>query len=78
MYSREANEKINMHEENDRLANIQLLENLHGNAFEIVTLKRANFHWLSNTKSIEHIWFPGFKWTIGLCPHCMIHIGWFF
>jgi hypothetical protein len=57
---------------------IQLLQNPHGSSFELITLKRATFLLLNNTKSLEDTWFPNFKWTIGVCPHCFNHLGWHF
>jgi hypothetical protein len=59
-------------------ATIQLLKNPHGVTFEVVTLRRADLLLLNDTKSLQDTWFPNFKWTIGLCPHCMAHIGWHF
>ncbi|CAF0887719.1 unnamed protein product [Brachionus calyciflorus] len=74
-YTHSLNQSI-QHKEN--LALIQLLENPQGSHFELITVNKANVHFLNNTKSIADTWFPNFKWTICLCPHCFIHIGWYF
>lgn len=60
------------------MATIQLLKNPHGSTFEIITVKKANFLLLNQTKTIADTWFPNFKWTIGICPHCLVHLGWYF
>ena len=26
----------------------------------------------------EHTWFPGYDWTIAICPSCLDHLGWKF
>jgi len=57
---------------------LQLVENPHKLQFEIATFSKANIHLLNETKSIEGTWFPNFKWTVGLCPHCLNHVGWWF
>jgi hypothetical protein len=66
------------HESMPNSATIQLLRNPHGNTFEVVTLRKADFFLLNSSKSLQDTWFPNYKWTIGLCPHCMVHIGWYF
>ncbi len=60
------------------VATVQLLRNPHGSEFELVTLSKADVHFLNETKSFEATWFPNFSWTIILCPHCLQHIGWYF
>ena len=57
---------------------IQMLVNPLGNHFELITVTEANLSLVNNTKSIKDTWFPNFTWTIGLCPQCMGHIGWYF
>lgn len=57
---------------------IQLVINGLGQYFKLITVTQANMKLLNHTTSIQDTWFPGFKWTIGLCPQCMIHIGWHF
>ena len=56
---------------------IQSVNNLSGLPFEIITVKKANLH-LAYYKSMDTTWFPGFKWTIGSCPQCLLHVGWYF
>lgn len=57
---------------------IQILENPMGNQFEVANFLRANVRMLNETKSLSDTWFPNYKWTICLCPQCLIHIGWYF
>lgn len=57
---------------------IQLLKNPQGSTFQLLTFRSAELHLLNETQSIEATWFPNFKWTIGLCPHCLVHLGWYF
>lgn len=57
---------------------IQLLENPMGNQFEVANFINANVRMLNETKSLTDTWFPNYKWTICLCPQCLIHVGWYF
>jgi len=57
---------------------VQLLENPQKNNFKLVLFSKSNLKLLTDTTSLEHTWFPNFKWTIGVCPHCLFHLGWHF
>ncbi len=57
---------------------VQLVRNGMDTEFKLLTVTHANMKLLNYTTSIEDTWFPEFKWTIGLCPQCMVHIGWYF
>jgi hypothetical protein len=57
---------------------IQLVENPHKIQFKIATFSKANIYLVNETQSSKDTWFPNFRWTIGLCPHCLSHIGWWF
>lgn len=57
---------------------IQILENPMGNQFEVANFLRAKVRMLNETKSLSDTWFPDYKWTVCLCPQCLIHIGWYF
>lgn len=57
---------------------IQLLKNPHGNTFELITTRKAYLLLLNHTTSIQDTWFPNFRWTVGVCPHCFNHLGWYF
>jgi len=57
---------------------LQLVQNPNKIQFEIATFSKANIYLINETKSIDDTWFPNFKWTIGLCPHCLNHVGWWF
>lgn len=71
-------DQTSSHDESRMYSTIQLLKNPHGNTFEIITMRRTNFLLLNNTKSLQDTWFPNFKWTIGVCPNCLNHLGWYF
>ncbi|RNA32919.1 cereblon -like protein [Brachionus plicatilis] len=60
------------------LTMIQLLENPMGHRFEVANFVDANVRMLNETKSLSNTWFPNYKWTICLCPQCLMHIGWYF
>jgi len=57
---------------------IQLLTNGDEYVFKLITVAKANMYLVNETTSIEDTWFPNFSWTIGVCPHCFAHIGWYF
>ncbi len=57
---------------------IQLVKNPLGNKFNLITLKKSDLLLLNETKSLQDTWFPKFKWIIGVCSHCLIHLGWYF
>ena len=60
---------------------IQLVENPMKIRFQLVTVTAASdvdVFLVEETTSLEHTWFPGFQWTICLCPKCFGHIGWHF
>ena len=57
---------------------VQVVENPHKVSFKLITLKHANLKLLNDTKSLQDTWFSNFKWTIGLCPSCLFHLGWHF
>eukprot|EP00112_Aurelia_sp_Birch-Aquarium-sp1_P020684 Seg539.8 transcript_id=Seg539.8/GoldUCD/mRNA.D3Y31 product="Protein cereblon" protein_id=Seg539.8/GoldUCD/D3Y31 len=56
---------------------IQLFQNPEGSKFEVITAKETNVK-LVGEPTKEYSWFPGFSWTIAICPHCGIHLGWKF
>ncbi|XP_017886440.1 protein cereblon isoform X2 [Ceratina calcarata] len=46
---------------------------------ETVTLYHAQGLTLSGSPpSLEYTWFPGYAWTIAMCSHCYVHMGWKF
>ncbi|ESO95620.1 hypothetical protein LOTGIDRAFT_227202 [Lottia gigantea] len=57
---------------------IQLFKNPQEKYFEVVTAKSAEIHKLDHKPTSEDSWFPGFSWTIVVCPRCGSHIGWLF
>ncbi len=57
---------------------VQLVRNGLDTEFNLLTVTQASMRLLNETTSIKDTWFPEFKWTIGLCPQCMAHIGWYF
>jgi len=56
---------------------IQLFENPQNQRFEVIISKKADVLLHGNTVP-EHSWFPGYAWTIILCPKCGQHLGWHF
>jgi hypothetical protein len=28
--------------------------------------------------TLEHTWFEGFSWSLSLCSHCLVHLGWYY
>jgi len=56
---------------------IQLFENPEGARFEVIATKNANVKTFGEAVE-EYSWFPGFSWTIVLCPSCGWHLGWKF
>lgn len=72
------NQSYKMNSNSPFTATIQLLENPHGNQFEIITVSNAKLMLLNDTRSIQDTWFPNYYWTICVCPHCLTHIGWYF
>ncbi len=57
---------------------IQLIRNNLGNEFNLLTVTQASMLLLNHTTSMEYTWFPKFTWTIGVCPGCKKHIGWYY
>lgn len=57
---------------------IQLLTNGHDYTFKLITVANANMYLINETTTIEDTWFPNFEWTIGVCPQCFAHVGWYF
>ncbi len=60
---------------------IQLVENPMKIRFQLVTVTASHavdVFLLEETASLDHTWFPGFRWTICLCPKCFTHLGWHF
>ena len=58
--------------------------NPHGYHHEFITVtgitcRPSQLRWDSN-ETLEHTWFPGYKWTIIHCskPRCSRHLGWRF
>ncbi|XP_046546496.1 uncharacterized protein LOC124256556 [Haliotis rubra] len=56
---------------------IQLFRNPQGKFFEIITSAAAELQTYDKAY-VEDSWFPGYTWTISLCPRCGYHIGWTF
>ncbi|XP_064597013.1 protein cereblon-like isoform X2 [Liolophura sinensis] len=56
---------------------IQLFRNPQGSHFEVITSKDADVLKVDKAYS-EDSWFPGFTWTIAVCPRCGTHLGWVF
>jgi hypothetical protein len=57
---------------------IQLVKNPHGSHFKLITVANADLHLINESTSEQDTWFPGYKWTIALCPQCLTHVGWRF
>ncbi|KAL8591776.1 hypothetical protein ACOMHN_032318 [Nucella lapillus] len=56
---------------------IQLFKNPQGKYFEIVASNQAEVQKVSKPFA-EDSWFPGFAWTVAVCPRCGHHLGWVF
>ncbi|XP_046391903.1 uncharacterized protein LOC124160179 [Ischnura elegans] len=56
---------------------VQLLENPHGNRFQLVTLKKAGCVGRGSWSS-QDTWFPGYSWKNCFCTHCGRQLGWVF
>ncbi|GAB1597745.1 protein cereblon-like isoform X1 [Argonauta hians] len=56
---------------------IQLFQNPQGKYFEVITFSEAEVL-KADKPHTEDSWFPGFSWSIVVCPTCRIHLGWFF
>nr|XP_022322221.1 uncharacterized protein LOC111123868 [Crassostrea virginica] len=54
---------------------IQLFKNPDGMYFEVITAMVANVNEASKPSDMM-TWFPGYHWTICVCPRCMKHLGW--
>ncbi|XP_048729819.1 protein cereblon-like [Ostrea edulis] len=54
---------------------IQLFKNPDGVYFEVITATKANVTETSQSSDLM-TWFPGYIWTICVCPMCLKHIGW--
>lgn len=35
------------------------------------------YDWLVLQPHLADSWFPGFTWTIAVCPRCGYHLGWY-
>lgn len=57
---------------------VQLIRNSFGSEFNMITVTQANMRLMNRTTTMRDTWFPKFKWTIGVCPQCMNHIGWYY
>ncbi|XP_025090866.1 protein cereblon homolog [Pomacea canaliculata] len=67
---------------NDTLAGakgvlIQLFKNPQGKYFELITSSEADVQEVEQPHLADS-WFPGFTWTIAVCPRCGYHLGWVF
>ncbi|XP_076437793.1 uncharacterized protein LOC143276980 [Babylonia areolata] len=56
---------------------IQLFKNPHGKYFEIISSKEAEVQRVSKPYA-EDSWFPGFMWSVAVCPRCGQQLGWVF
>ncbi|XP_050405463.1 protein cereblon [Patella vulgata] len=56
---------------------IQLFKNPQGQFFEVITTKSAEVQKVDKSHEKDS-WFPGFDWTIVVCPRCGSHLGWLF
>ncbi|KAK7091564.1 hypothetical protein V1264_009229 [Littorina saxatilis] len=56
---------------------IQLFKNPDGKYFEVISSSEAEVQKV-NKPYLEHSWFPGFSWTVAVCPRCGQHVGWVF
>ncbi|XP_061178077.1 protein cereblon-like [Saccostrea echinata] len=54
---------------------IQLFKNPDGVYFEVITTVKANVTETSQSSDLM-TWFPGYLWTICVCPMCFKHLGW--
>ncbi|XP_014788483.1 protein cereblon isoform X1 [Octopus bimaculoides] len=56
---------------------VQLFQNPEGKYFEVITFSKAEVL-KADKPHKEDTWFPGFSWSIVICPTCGVHMGWFF
>ena len=67
---------------------INVFENPAGETFHMIGCKKAHLKYYGPVRtkskkrmfsvqaSLEATWFPGFQWTICVCPQCGQHLGW--
>lgn len=72
--------KVAHRQRNDTIAGrngtlIQLFKNPDGAFFEVISATEANLTEVSKPSDLM-TWFPGYHWTICVCPMCMKHVGW--
>ncbi|VDN51710.1 unnamed protein product [Dracunculus medinensis] len=54
---------------------VQVFENPVPESFDVITASSADLK-LQGKAYMHATWFPGFEWTVGMCPHCSAHLGW--
>ncbi|XP_041360952.1 protein cereblon-like [Gigantopelta aegis] len=74
--------KLAHRQRNDTIAQnkgvlIQLFKNPQETYFEVIASSQAEVKIVGNAYS-EDSWFPGYRWTICVCPRCNNHLGWVF
>lgn len=58
-------------------SNFQLFKSKYGKYFTILTLSHTNLL-CQNSMFIKDSFFPGYMWSICICPICNNHLGWMF
>uniref|UniRef100_F1KWK3 Protein cereblon n=1 Tax=Ascaris suum TaxID=6253 RepID=F1KWK3_ASCSU len=58
--------------------NSALYVNPGGYVHDLFTVSKVTSTVARGQPSSEYSWFPGYKWTIHECAHCMRHVGWRF
>lgn len=49
-----------------------------GVEFEVCLFEQAPGVLVVGAATLDHTWFPGFKWSLVQCGNCHIHMGWFY
>jgi hypothetical protein len=55
-----------------------IFSNPHGHAFNLLLVARTEGMRHDQVFTLEHTWFAGYEWSIGLCRTCASHLGWQF
>lgn len=52
--------------------------NPNGLHFHLACFRKAPGCGVTGSATLEHTWFPGYAWQIGICRNCDTHLGWTF
>lgn len=52
--------------------------NPHGRTFHLLLVTHTEGMSHDQVFTIEHTWFAGYEWSIGVCRTCRSHLGWQF